>query len=462
MRGAPARLVFRSPLPCAAERAFDWHEREGAFVRLSPPWRSVRVVEHTGGIRDGARVTLDLGPPAGRWRLEHHDYVAGREFHDRQLSGPFAAYAHAHRFRDTPEGGVLEDTLEWRLPGGPVGALADTLVRTELARCFAWRHAVTRADLERDGAQPRRPLAVGVTGASGFLGRQLCAYLTSQGHRVARLVRAGRAGAGEVAWDPARGQLDTAALAGLDAIVNLAGAGIADARWTVPRQQELVESRVASTALLARHLAEGAGPRVLVSASAVGWYGDRGDDWLEETSSPGRGFLAELGRRWEDAAAPAARAGVRVAHPRIGVVLWPGQGALGKLALPYRFGAGGPLGSGGAWWSWVGLHDLLDMLLFAIEHDTLSGPFNAVAPHPARQADLARALGHALARPSLLPAPAFALRALLGREKADEMLLSSQRVRPAELERAGFRWREPALEPLLARLYGVPRAGVAA
>ena len=229
------------------------------------------MAERTGGLRDGARVTIDLGPPAGRWRLEHHDYSAGREFHDRQLSGPFAAYAHAHRFRDTPQGGMLEDVVEWRLPGGPLGALGDPFVRTEFARCFAWRHAVTRADLERDGSRTGLPLAVGVTGASGFLGRQLCAYLTSQGHRVARFVRTRRAGAGEVAWDPARGQLDATALAGLDAIVNLAGAGIAAAPWSVARKQELVESRVGSTALLARHLAEGAGPRVFVSASAVGW-----------------------------------------------------------------------------------------------------------------------------------------------------------------------------------------------
>ncbi len=454
-------MTFRLPLPCTAAQAFEWHERDGAFERLSPPWRSVRVVERSGGIRDGARVTLDLGPPAGRWRLEHHDYVAGREFHDRQLSGPFAAYAHAHRFHDTPQGGVLEDTIEWRLPGGALGALGDGLVRDEFARLFAWRHAVTRADLERASTRSGRPLTVGVTGASGFLGRQLCAYLTTQGHRVVRFVRGRPAAPDEVAWDPARGQLDAEPLAALDAIVHLAGAGIADAPWTPARRQELVESRVASTALLARHLAEGAGPRVLVSTSAVGWYGDRGDDWLDESSSPGRGFLAELGRRWEDAASPAARAGVRVAHPRIGIVLWPKGGALDKLALPFVFGAGGPLGSGGAWWSWVGLHDLLEMLLFAIESPALSGPFNAVAPYPARQAEISRALGRALSRPSWLPAPAFALRAILGRERADEMLLSSQRVRPAVLERAGFRWRDTDIESLLARLYGVPRAGVA-
>lgn len=451
-------MTYRLSLPCPAAVAFDWHEREGAFERLSPPWRNVRVTGRSGGIRDGARVTLGLGAPLGTWRLEHHDYVAGREFHDRQIAGPFAAYAHAHRFHDSPTGSVLEDTIEWRLPGGALGALGDPLVRDEFARLFAWRHAVTLADLERESARTGGPLTVGVTGASGFLGTQLCAALTTQGHRVVRFVRGAHARAGEVAWDPARGRLDAAALAGLDAIVHLAGAGIADAPWTPARKQELLESRVASTALLARHLAEGAGPRVLVSTSAVGWYGDRGDDPLDESSSPGRGFLAEMARRWEDAAAAASRAGVRVVHPRIGIVLWPSGGALTPLGRAMRLGAGGPLGSGRAWWSWVGLHDLLDMLLFAIEQPALSGPFNAVAPEPARQKDLARALGRALARPSWLPAPAFALRALLGREKADEMLLSSQRVRPAVLERAGFRWREPALEPLLERLYGVPRA----
>ena len=332
----------------------------------------------------------------------------------------------------------------------------------------------------RDALTARRSLAVGVTGASGFLGRELCAQLSGQGHRVVRFVRPRASGppgparapappaSGEIAWDPARGVLDPVALATLDAVVNLAGAGIADRPWTNERKRELIDSRVRSTELLANALARACewahprpGPRLLVSASAVGWYGDRGDETLTETSAPGTGFLAGLARRWEAAAEPARAAGVRVVHPRIGVVLWPRAGALAKLATPFFFGAGGPLGSGRAWWSWITLPDLLGVLSFALEHDALTGACNVVAPQPVRQRDLARALGHALARPALLPAPAFALRALLGRERADEMLLSSQRVLPAALLTAGFVFGDPELVPALERIYRISRVAEA-
>ncbi len=455
-------MTFRLRLPVNAADAFSWHEREGAFERLTPPWHGVRVIERSGGIRDGARVTLELGFPAGRWRLEHHGYVAGREFHDRQLSGPFARYSHAHRFLPDGERCVLEDHLDWRLPAEPFSAPADAFVRQEFSRLFAWRHRVTLEDLERAASRPA-PLALAVTGASGFLGRELCAYLASQGHRVRRFVRGRRAGPDEIAWDPARAELDPKSLSGLDAVVHLAGAGIAELPWTPARKRELLESRVRSTRTLARSLAECTdGPRVLVSASAVGYYGDRGDVALEESSPSGRGFLAELARDWEGAAEPAVRAGVRVAHPRIGIVLWPRGGALEKLVTPFRLGAGGPLGDGRAWWSWIGLHDLLDALLFAASTPAMVGPFHAVAPGAVRQGELSRALGHALSRPAFMPAPAFALRALLGREKADEMLLASQRLRPDALLRAGFRFRDPDLAPLLARLFGGPRLVAAA
>ena len=475
-------LTFRLALPTPAAEGFAWHERDGAFERLSPPWRPVRVIERTGGIRDGARVVLDLGPPAGRWQLTHLDYRAFEAFHDRQLSGPFAHYEHAHRFRD--EGapgsltGVLEDALRWELPLAPLSAPAEWFVEREFRRLFAWRHRVTRLDLERIARVRGPQLAIGVTGASGFLGRELCAFLSTQGHRVVRFVRprrasgtpaapgahdgpdAGRPGDATIAWDPARGQLAPGALRGLDAVVHLAGAGIADAPWTEARKRELIDSRVRSTATLARALAAAAGdggPRVLVSASAVGWYGDRGDDKLTEQSPSGQGFLAGLAREWEDAAAPARAAGVRVVHPRIGIVLSPQAGALPRLALPFWFGAGGPLGDGRAWWSWISLHDLLDVLLFAIEDVRLQGPVNAVAPEPLRQRELARVLGRTLGRPALLPAPAFALRALLGREQADDMLLASTRVYPLLLQAAGFRYRDPEPDPALATMYGVPR-----
>ena len=399
-------------LPVPAAQALAWHEREGVPERLSPPWRSVQ-------------------PQA------------------------FARWQYARVLHPEGEGCVLVDRVDWELPLAPVSRAASGLVERALGALFAWRHRVTRLDLGRVKARAASGArTIGITGASGFLGRALSAYLSTQGHRVVRFVRR-PAREGEIAWDPARGTLDTGALAPLDAVVHLAGAGVADSRWSAARKRELVESRVASTATLARALAT-APPRAraLVSASAIGWYGDRGDELLDESSAPGTGFLAELARAWEGAADPARAAGVRVAHPRIGLVLWPLAGALEKLVPPFRMGVGGPLGNGRQWWSWITLHDLLDLLLRAVEDDGLHGPFNAVAPEPIRQRDFAAAVGAALSRPSWLPAPAFALRALLGAEQADGMLLAGQRVRPAVLEQRDHAYRDPDLRGALQRLFG--------
>ena len=298
------------------------------------------------------------------------------------------------------------------------------------------------------------PISVGVTGASGFIGRALCTALAARGDAVRRFVRGRAAGAGEIAWDPARGTLDPAALEGLDAVVHLSGASLADRPWTAATKLELEQSRVGSTTTLARAIAAcRRPPRVLVSGSAVGWYGDRGDEPLDESSAPGHGFLAELARAWEAATAPASEAGVRVTHPRTGLVLARGGGVLAALERPFALGLGGPLGDGRAWWSWIALGDLLRAIVFALDDARVRGPFNAAAPAPVRQAEFARALGHALHRPAFVPAPAVALRMLLGRERVDDMLLASQRVQPAVLLAAGFRFAEPALAPYLDRLY---------
>ncbi len=443
----------RVQLPVPPEVAFDWHERPGAFARLSPPWQSVNVIAQQGGIRDGATVTLDLGLPAGRWSLRHEGYVAGRRFMDRQTAGPFASWLHSHEFTPAPGGCEMHDSIAYTLPLAPFSGPARGFVESQLDALFAWRHRVTRLDIDRFVAQGSTRRTVAVTGASGMIGQALVASLSTQGHTVKTLVRRAARGVNEIAWDPARGSLAPGALAGVDAVVHLAGAGIADAPWTDARKRELVDSRVQSTALLARALAGGEGPRVFVSASAIGVYGNRGDEELDERSTRGGGFLGELAARWEDAAAPAAAAGVRVVHPRISLVLWPQGGALPKLITPTRFGAGGPLGSGGQWWSWVTLHDLLDMIAFAIR-EPLHGAFNATAPQPVRQREFAAALGHVMSRPAFAPAPAFALRALLGGEMADAVLLAGQRLTPRVLQEQGYVWRDPDLEPALRGLLG--------
>ena len=299
------------------------------------------------------------------------------------------------------------------------------------------------------------PLTVGVTGASGFIGSALCAALAASGDRVRRFARGRAASPGEIAWDPARGRLDPAALEGLDAVVHLSGASLAGPRWTAARKHELVQSRVGSTATLARAIGScSRPPRVLVSGSAVGWYGDRGDEPLDESSAPGRGFLAEMARAWEAAAAPAAEAGVRVVHPRTGLVLARGGGVLGALERPFALGLGGPLAGGHAWWSWIALGDLLRAIGFALRAPGMRGAFNAVSPAPVRQGEFARALGAALHRPAFAPAPRFMLRLLLGGEMADDMLLAGQRAQPAALLAAGFSFESPALGPYLDQIYG--------
>lgn len=289
---------------------------------------------------------------------------------------------------------------------------------------------------------------VAVTGASGMIGQALCARLAADGWAVTRLVR-GAAGDGEARWSPDDGALDPS-VDGVDAVVHLAGESIAGGRWSPERKARIRDSRSVGT----RRLCEGlAGlrrpPAVLVSASAIGIYGDRGDEVLTEASAPGEGFLAEVCRGWEEAAAPARDAGVRVVHLRIGIVLDAAGGALKAMLTPFRLGVGGRLGSGAQWVSWVSLHDVTGAAAHVLASD-LSGPVNAVGPSPVTNAELTRALASALHRPALVPAPAFALRMAMGREMADELLLASARVRPARLVEAGYAFRHPTLESALA------------
>lgn len=292
-----------------------------------------------------------------------------------------------------------------------------------------------------------------ISGATGFIGTALAGRLRSAGREVVALTRRPRQ-ASDIAWDPSAGGIDAARLEGFDAVVNLAGESLAEGRWTPARKQRMRSSRVDGTALLSRALADRTRrPRVLVSGSAVGIYGDRADEVVDETSPAGPGFLGEMATAWEAAADPARRAGIRVVHPRLGLVLAPHGGALAPLLRATRWGAGGPLGSGRQWWSWITLDDVVSVLAMAIDDDRIAGPVNVVAPAAVRQREFAAALGRALNRPSFMPAPGFALRILLG-EMADAMLLAGQHVRPSVLAAHRFAFQDPDLEPALRRLLG--------
>ena len=301
-----------------------------------------------------------------------------------------------------------------------------------------------------------------ISGASGFLGSALVPRLEAGGHAVTRLVRHPSTSAGEIAWDPARGGLVASAIEGFDGVVNLSGEAIADRRWSKARKQGLWNSRVESTRLLSETLARlERRPRVLVSMSAVGFYGDRGDEELTEASREGKGFLPQLAGAWEQAAEPARRSGVRVVHPRAGLVLAAHGGALARLLTPFRLGVGGPIGAGRAWWSWIALADAVAALEFALCHESLAGPVNLVAPIPVRNGEFARTLARTLSRPAVLPAPRALLRLMFG-EMADEALLASARVLPAKLLAAGYAFRFPRLAEALRDVLGRPAIGAAA
>ncbi|HSP97527.1 MAG TPA: TIGR01777 family oxidoreductase [Candidatus Dormibacteraeota bacterium] len=443
---APAAAVFR------------WHERPGAFERLTPPWERVRVVERQGGIEDGGRLVLRMGagPLAMRWVAEHRDYIAGEQFRDVQAAGPFAHWAHTHRVE--PDGAAacwLEDRVEYALPLGGLGALVGGgYTRRKLARMFRYRHRLTAADVAahtrmRGGGA----MKILVTGASGLIGSTLVPFLTTGGHQVIRLSR-GRKRPGTATWDPDKGTIDRAALEGLDAVVHLAGENISEGRWTAEKKARIHDSRVNGTRLLCETLAAlKQPPVVLVAASAIGFYGDRGRDVVDEDSAPGAGFLADVCKEWEAATAPAAAAGIRVVNMRFGVVLSGNGGALASMLTPFKLGAGGPVGGGEQYMSWVAVDDTADAILFALTTPSLSGPVNAVAPNPVVNAEFARTLGKVLSRPAIVPLPAFAVRLLLG-EMGDELLLSSTRVEPHRLRAAGFTFRFPDLEPALRYLLG--------
>lgn len=294
---------------------------------------------------------------------------------------------------------------------------------------------------------------IAITGSTGLIGAALGASLRADGHRVVRVARRAASGPDEISWDPAAGRLDPADLAGLDAVVHLAGEGIAEKRWTDAQKRRILTSRTEGTGLVARAMAEcGAdGPRVLVSGSAIGWYGDRGDEVLTEASAAGTGFLADVCRQWEAAADPAREAGVRVAHARTGIVLDPDGGALAKQLPLFRVGLGGRIGGGHQYMSWIAIEDEVAALRFLVDHD-LEGPVNLTAPNPVTNRDFTEALGAALHRPTIVPVPGFGPKLLFGGELVDELLLASQRVLPDRLEQAGFTFARPELGPALAAL----------
>jgi uncharacterized protein (TIGR01777 family) len=435
-------LTYSSVIDAGQDEVFSWHTRPGAVTRLLPPWQPISVLREAGSLRDG-RATLTL-PGGLRWVATHQPdaYDPPNSFADSLTSLPLP-WRHTHQF--SPSGNtatLMTDVIETPLPAR---ALRSMLV---------YRHRQLAADLAalaRARDISSGTLTVAVTGSSGLIGTALTALLTTSGHRVIPLVRR-LPRIGERHWrpeDPAAELLD-----GVDAVIHLAGASIGG-RFTPERKNEIRASRILPTRLLAELAAATAGLQAFVTASAIGIYGpDRGEEVLTETSPRGEGFLADVVADWEDAAAPAAAAGIRTVQVRTGIVQTPRGGMLRLLSPLFEAGLGGRLGTGKQWLAWIALDDLLDIYLRAVLDPGLSGPVNAVAPEPVRNTDYTRTLAGVLRRPAVLPVPGFGPRLLLGDEGAREIAQASQYVRPERLIGAGHRFRQPELTGALRHLFG--------
>ena len=468
-----SHFVARSPIPVSAATLFDWHERPGAFARLSPPWQDVSL-ERFDGIQPGDRavIRLGVGPAAIRWTAEHHGYSracdegdTACEFRDTQISGPFAAWEHVHRVIPRgPEASELEDDVTYTLPLAPVStAVGGGIARGQLERMFGYRHRVTQEDLARHAAWDGEPWTIAITGSTGLIGSALCAFLGGGGHRIVRLVRSREdlrtwdRGENEraILWNPASGEIDLDGLAALapQAVIHLAGEPVFGFPWSTAKKRRIWESRTRGTLLLSRALAAlPTPPEVFISASASGIYGHTGSRPTTEAEPPGTGFLAEVCQAWEAATADAEAAGIRTVHARIGLVLSPAGGMLATLGPLAQLGLAGWPGDGSAFWPWLALDDAL----YAFHHllrSSARGPVNLSAPTPAPSKVVVKALGRTLGRPTLGRMPAPILKTL-GGEAAREIALKSVRMVPAALRASGFRYAYPTLDAALGHLYG--------
>lgn len=474
----------------SSNEAFSWHIREGAFERINPPWQQFKIIERKGNIQSNGTVKIKMnigGPFHTTWLVKHSDYIEGKQFRDTQITGLFSSWTHNHLFKPFGLSScILEDHIEYSLPGGAISRMiASRLINKKLNQMFDYRHRLTREDLRIHAAVNKirgndRPMTIAITGSSGFIGSSLIPFLTTGGHRIVRLIRSPTShdddhslkNVKSIQWNPSSPCAHTSSLNdndNIDAVVNLAGENIFG-RWTKEKKKRIFDSRVNTTKSLCNLLSSlDKPPKVLVSASATGYYGNRGDEILtEESPSPPASassslsfsisssidFLSNVCRNWEESTQIAKESGIRVVNIRIGTVLSSSGGILAKILPPFKMGLGGRIGNGNQYMSWIGLDDLLVLVLYAIVDKSISGPINAVSPNPITNADFTKTLGKVLSRPTIFSVPRFIIKSILGEELANSAILSSSRVVPMRFLKIGYKFRFPSLESVLRYTLG--------
>ena len=449
----------RSRISAPVEEVFKWHARPGAIERLSPPWDPLEILNPSEGILKGAEVLLKMkaGPFSFKWFARHTDYLENKFFQDRQIKGPFKEWIHSHRFEpDGKDACLLEDHIEYKLPFHFIsGFPSKRILQKKLERIFTYRHQITQRDISLHLKKKPKPMTVIITGASGVIGSTLVPFLTTGGHRVIRLVRnLSEPSQDELFWDPLSGILNTDNIKNIDAVIHLAGENIGSGRWTPEKKKKIIESRVKGTELLTKKLSSlEKPPKVIISASAIGFYGDRGDQILNENDESGSDFISSVCSMWEKAAHPALERNIRTVFLRIGIVLTPLGGALRRLLLPFKLCAGGKIGNGTQYMSWIDMEDVLGSIYHILTNESIDGPVNIVAPNPVTNTEFTKTLGKVMARPTPLTIPSTAVKLAFG-EMGKEILLSSTRVMPEKLLKTGYRFNTPHLDTAIRQMLG--------
>ncbi len=451
-------FIHRSSYPCPTQDLYAFHARPGALQRLLPPWENTTVISCDKGITPGsrARVKIHTGPLGLNFEALHVEEKPGQMFRDIQEKGPFAHWSHTHIFHDSGDKTILEDRIEYGLYGHRfIPAPIKRQIENKLTRLFQHRQQILTHDIAVHGKYSRKPLNILVTGAGGMLGRRLLPFLTTGGHQVWRLVRRRpRPNKNEIFWDPGKNYLQAVDLPPLDAVIHLAGEPIGLNRWNEERKKRVLTSRTAGTELLSRTLAELKNPpSVLLSASAVGYYGDCGHNPVDENCNPGEDFIAQVCHRWEKSTLSAQQAGIRTVLMRIGVTLSPKGGALKRILSTAPFGFMRHFGSGRQYISWICEDDLLAAMLHALATPALEGPVNMAAPQAVTNGELMRVLSTVTGRPLLFPMPGRLFEIMYG-QMAREVILSGCRVSTKKLEKTGFVFNWPTIEPALGYLLG--------